>query len=89
MTKQMKYKNLNYKLELWDTAGQEKYRSLVKGYLKGADVCIFVYDVTSNFDSNTGIDSYEALVEWIHIFDSVSSYDALKIVARNKSDLQE
>ena len=49
MTKQTKYKNLNYKLELWDTAGQEKYRSLVKGYLKGADVCIFVYDVTSNF----------------------------------------
>ena len=49
MTKQIKYKNLNYKLELWDTAGQEKYRSLVKGYLKGADVCIFVYDVASNF----------------------------------------
>jgi small GTP-binding protein len=48
MTKQTKYKNLNYKLELWDTAGQEKYRSLVKGYLKAADVCIFVYDVTSN-----------------------------------------
>lgn len=49
MTKQIKYKNTNYKLELWDTAGQEKYRSLVKGYLKGADVCIFVYDVTSKF----------------------------------------
>ena len=46
MTKRLKYKNVNYKLELWDTAGQEKYRSLVKGYLKGADVCVFVYDST-------------------------------------------
>ena len=49
MTKQIKYKNTNYKLELWDTAGQEKYRSLIKGYLKGADVCIFVYDASSNY----------------------------------------
>jgi GTPase SAR1 family protein len=69
MTKQTKYKNLNYKLELWDTAGQEKYKSLVKGYLKGADVCILVYDATSNFGFIAGIDSYEALVEWINIFD--------------------
>ena len=87
MTKQLNYKNTNYKLELWDTAGQEKYRSLVKGYLKGADVCIFVYDVTSKFYLRLGLDSYEALVNWINIFESVSSYDAFKIIARNKSDL--
>ena len=68
MTKQVKYKDINYKLELWDTAGQEKYRSLVKGYLKGADVCLFVYDVSSYFLSYEGLDSFETLVEWINIF---------------------
>jgi hypothetical protein len=52
-------------------------------------VCILVYDAASNFGFIAGIDSYEALVEWINIFDSVSSFDALKLVARNKSDLQE
>ena len=52
-------------------------------------MCILVYDAKSNFGFIAGIDSYEALVEWIHIFDSVSSFDALKLVARKKSDLQE
>ena len=43
--------------------------------------------VIKNF--NEGIESYEALVEWIHTFESVSTFDALKIIARNKTDLQE
>jgi len=47
MPKNMKYKGSTYRIELWDTAGQEKYRSLVKGYLKGANACVFVYDCTS------------------------------------------
>jgi small GTP-binding protein len=47
--KNIKYKGNIYRIELWDTAGQEKYRSLVKGYLKGADACVFVYDCTSKY----------------------------------------
>ena len=49
MTKTCKFNNSKYKLELWDTAGQEKYRSLIKGYLRGAYACIFVYDQSSNY----------------------------------------
>lgn len=33
------------RLQLWDTAGQEKYRSLISVYLKDAKVVILVYDV--------------------------------------------
>lgn len=47
MGKNILFKDQNYRIELWDTAGQEKYRSLVRGYLRGADACIFVYDCTS------------------------------------------
>lgn len=47
MTKLCKYNSSKYKLELWDTAGQEKYRSLIKGYLRGANACVFVYDQLS------------------------------------------
>jgi small GTP-binding protein len=47
LTKLCKYNCSKYKLELWDTAGQEKYRSLIKGYLRGANACVFVYDTTS------------------------------------------
>jgi len=45
MSKLIEYGGKKYKLELWDTAGQEKYRSLVKNYLKNADCALFVYDV--------------------------------------------
>ena len=40
------------KFEIWDTAGQEKYRSLAKVFYKNAAVCILVYDITrkSSFD---------------------------------------
>ena len=38
--------NKSIKFELWDTAGQEKYRSLAKVFYKNARVCILVYDIT-------------------------------------------
>ena len=34
------------KYEIWDTAGQEKYRALAKVFYKNAAVCILVYDIT-------------------------------------------
>ena len=34
------------KFEIWDTAGQEKYRSLARVFYKNAAVCILVYDIT-------------------------------------------
>ena len=34
------------KYEIWDTAGQEKYRALAKVFYKNAGVCILVYDIT-------------------------------------------
>ena len=40
--------------EIWDTAGQEKYRSLTKMFYKDASIAILVYDVT-RLDSYTNI----------------------------------
>ena len=37
------------KLDIWDTVGQEKYRSLAKIFYKDAKVIIFVYDITREF----------------------------------------
>lgn len=39
------------KLCLWDTAGQEKFKSLIPTYLTDAAMAIIVYDVTSNFQN--------------------------------------
>ena len=38
--------NQTIKFEVWDTAGQEKYRSLAKVFYKNAAVCILVYEIT-------------------------------------------
>ena len=42
----LKEYNQSIKFEIWDTAGQEKYRALAKVFYKNAAVCILVYDIT-------------------------------------------
>ena len=42
------YKNKIVRFEIWDTAGQEKYRSLSKIFYKDASIAILVYDITSS-----------------------------------------
>ena len=38
--------NQSIKFDIWDTAGQEKYRSLAKVFFKNADAIILIYDIT-------------------------------------------
>jgi small GTP-binding protein len=35
----------SYSLQIWDTAGQEKFRSLTSAYFRGSNACICVYDL--------------------------------------------
>ena len=48
------------KFEIWDTAGQEKYRALTKIFYKDASIAILVYDITRK-DSFDEIKKY-----WYH-----------------------
>ena len=41
----MKRQGLN--LMIWDTAGQEMYRSMIKMYYRGVHAAVIVYDLTS------------------------------------------
>ena len=40
------------KFDIWDTVGQEKYRSLAKIFYKDAKVIVFVYDITTEYSFN-------------------------------------
>ena len=40
------YNGKSIRFEIWDTAGQEKYRSLTKIFYKDAGAAILVYDIT-------------------------------------------
>ena len=73
--------NKSLRLDIWDTAGQEKYRSLTKMFYKDANVAILVYNIT---DKN----SYEQLKEYWHIQVKESGpKDLLLVICANKSDL--
>ena len=52
-----KYQNKELNFEIWDTAGQEKYRSLTQIFYKDASIAILVYDVT-NEDSFNELQNY-------------------------------
>jgi len=39
------------KFNIWDTAGQEKYRSLASLYYRGVDCAVLVYDITNRVSS--------------------------------------
>lgn len=68
--------NVDVHLTLWDTAGSEKYRSLMHSYLRDAEIAILVYD-TSKRESN--------LVHWMRI---IEQYDPKVVgVLGNKTDL--
>ncbi len=48
----MKIDGKNIKFQIWDTAGQDRFRTLTSSYYRGADGIIIVYDITeqSTFD---------------------------------------
>lgn len=50
------YNNTQLLLDIWDTAGQEKYRALTKFFYKEAIICVLVYDITrrESFDELKG-----------------------------------
>ena len=52
-------KQKRMKLSLWDTAGQETYKSITRSYFRGASGALLVYDITrrSTFEHATG---------WLH-----------------------
>jgi Ras-related protein Rab-22 len=73
--------NIHLKLDIWDTAGQEKYRSLTKFFYKDAAIAILVYDVT-NKSSFTELSEY-----WTHQLMECGSENLIIGIAGNKCDM--
>ena len=70
------------KLQLWDTAGQEKYKSMVSSYYRGANVALIVFDITNR-------PSFEALPLWIENFYKNGPEQKNIILIGNKKDLED
>jgi len=68
-------------LDIWDTAGQEKFKSIVPMYYKGSKGIIIVYDITSK-------ESFEGAKKWIQDVEA-NNNSAILILVGNKTDLEE
>ncbi|KAI9113975.1 hypothetical protein K1719_015226 [Acacia pycnantha] len=68
------------RLQLWDTAGQEKFRSLIPRYIRDSFVAVITYDV-SNRQSFLNTD------EWIEEERTECGSDVIIIIVGNKTDL--
>lgn len=82
-TKYIKMNNKNVKLKLWDTAGQEKFRTLTQQYYKNADGILLIFDIK---DRN----SFEKIHSWMDQISYNSPGDGLPLVlVGNKCDCKE
>ena len=68
------------KILLWDTAGQEKYKSLAQMYYKDAQVALLVYDITQK-------STFDDIQFWVKELEANASSNVFKYILGNKSDL--
>ena len=80
--KELKFHGVPYIIHMWDTAGQEKYRSMTKIFIKGAQIVIFVYDITNE-------STFEKLGFWVKSVEDILGKDPILAVIGNKIDLFE
>lgn len=80
-SKKLKYSDETLVFEIWDTAGNEKYRSLTKLFYKGVSIAILVYDITRK-------NTFEDIKNfWYNEIKNNMDEDTLIAIAANKSDL--
>lgn len=68
------------KLSLWDTAGQETYKSITRSYFRGASGALLVFDLTRR-------SSFESVTAWLNDLKQIAEEGIVVILVGNKSDL--
>ncbi|ORY93498.1 ras family-domain-containing protein [Syncephalastrum racemosum] len=69
------------KLQIWDTAGQESFRTITRSYYRGAAGALLVYDITRR-------DTFQNLSTWLEDVRQHANPNTVIMVIGNKSDLE-
>ena len=69
-----------YRIQIWDTAGQENFRSITRAYYKNSVCALVVYDITNR-------ESFNHIQSWIEDCKTQSPKTVLLVLVGNKSDL--
>ena len=81
MEKIIDYGDTKAHLQIWDTSGQEKYKSIGLNFLRNADGVILVFDLTQK-------DTFEQMKQWLNDVNEICD-DVKIIILGNKSDLKD
>ena len=79
-TKYININNKKYRVDLYDTAGQERFRSVSVNSIRMSDGVILIYDITNEF-------SYETINTWMENIYEVKGKDFSVILIGNKCDI--
>ena len=81
-SKNVQIDNQDIHLLLYDTAGQEKFRSLIPMYTRDANIILLVYDITNR-------ESFSHLAEWLRDLTNVKLEEVILAIVANKIDLED
>lgn len=68
------------KLSLWDTAGQETYKSVTRSYFRGASGALLVFDISRR-------ETFEHVTDWLNDLRQIAESDIVVVLVGNKCDL--
>ena len=69
-----------YRIQIWDTAGQENFRSITRSYYKNTACAIIVYEISNK-------KSFENISSWIEECKNTAPKSILMVLVGNKCDL--
>ena len=70
------------KLQIWDTVGQERFRTITKSFFKGAHAIVLIFSVIDS-------DSFNNVRKWITQIRDSADKDVILILAGNKNDCED
>jgi Ras-related protein Rab-6A len=82
LSKTMYLDDRTVRLQIWDSAGQERFRSLIPSYIRDSSVAVVVYDITSR-------GSFANVTRWIEDVRAERGADVVVMLVGNKTDLSE
>ena len=80
-SKQIEIDDKLIKLQIWDTADHEKFRTITTSYYKSAHAIIILYDITEQ-------SSFDHINNWMIEIDKFAKQGVLRIIVGNKKDLE-
>ena len=79
MSKNIRFRGSNIKIQIWDSAGQEKYKGLIPSYVRNSSIVFIVYDISNH-------SSFDNVTNWISFVKNIEK--TTMVICGNKNDLE-